>query len=500
MRKYGLLLTFALLAVTHATQLKAATITSYTVFNIPSMYLNKGISATATTGITLTAPIRNGDAVSYPALSGGILELKSSRYQEYIYYSTGSLASDLTVTLYGVTRGFCWDTDTFASCEDGRVWSRGTIVTFTNDMRLFNRAAKTDRVNTFSGSGAIRGSSTTIALLRSNYVTTAQRLAMTAANGDEVYDTDLGVKFDFLGGVWVQRGDTGTANASTTISGKTQIGTGSQLINRTGSGTQGQLVLGLHSLTMTGAEKYSGYIPMLNSDGFCSVKLGCTGTGSSWGSGNILLTQGTGAFKEASAVPIGNGGTGLSSAGTKKSLLTASGGVFVLGTPVLCVAKVNGTTHAITSTTSEEVYTDVGYTCPIAADQLSAGDSIGITWGGIMNIAQTNSILIEVQLDTVVVMSGSVLETEGSDTERGTFSGNGMITIDSIGGTGKARGVGMVTHNAADVSPTSLMTGTGQTIDTTQELTLQTSYQASSSSSNNEVVLYNFHVIHYAAP
>jgi len=65
---------------------------------------------------------------------------------------------------------------------------------------------------------------------------------------------------------------------------------------------------------MTGGATYSdGYIPLLNSSGFLDVRAGGTGTGSSYGSGNILLTQGSGAFKEASNVPVSNGGTGSGS-------------------------------------------------------------------------------------------------------------------------------------------------------------------------------------------
>ena len=60
-------------------------------------------------------------------------------------------------------------------------------------------------------------------------VTTAQRTALTGvANGAVVFDTDLGVLYQYIGGAWATFATGATSNASDTVAGKVELATGAE--------------------------------------------------------------------------------------------------------------------------------------------------------------------------------------------------------------------------------------------------------------------------------
>lgn len=90
--------------------------------------------------------------------------------------------------------------------------------------------------------------SNTIAGLNANNLTTAQRTALTAQNGDIVYDTDLGENYQYVGGAWVAiSGGSTQANASTTVAGKVEIATTAETQAGTDTGGTGAKLVALPS-------------------------------------------------------------------------------------------------------------------------------------------------------------------------------------------------------------------------------------------------------------
>lgn len=269
--------------------------TSYDVHNVPVMRLSAGITASQVHAIKLNAPRRNGVKVSFPTISGGILELASAANTELIHYQTGSVnSSTLEVTLFGVTRGYKWndaaDATTFSSGESGRAWPKGTRVSLVNDMRLFNLSCYRDRANTFTGSGQIAGTMTRQALLDLNSVTTAQRNAFTFVNdGNMIYNTTTGTAQYRAGGAWYSFGSGANLNnATTSAAGKAQLST--LAFNLSGStvdnSTSAPLVPQTQHLTMSGGT--AGEIAILSTSGYLSFSIGGTNSGALVDSGVLI--------------------------------------------------------------------------------------------------------------------------------------------------------------------------------------------------------------------
>jgi hypothetical protein len=129
--------------------------------------------------------------------------------------------SGSTVTLGTLTRQLSLtDGSTFTSGGSGYTFPANTNVYLTWDVFDAERTMKDDKVNTLTGSGAIRSTSTTVPAFRLNNVTTAQRNAMTPANGDP----SIG----------------GTGRTSLTA-GALLIGAGTSAMTAIGPGTVGQV-------------------------------------------------------------------------------------------------------------------------------------------------------------------------------------------------------------------------------------------------------------------
>jgi hypothetical protein len=307
----GLALCFLSLAAVGYINPAEAT-TSWDVHNVPKMYLYRGISTTQTTNIQLTGPVINGTISDFPTQSGGIIELTQGSKVEKIYYSIATInATTKVVTLTGtVVRDIPWNSTTsFTTGGNGQQFQRGATAKLSNDARLFNLSAYRDRVDTMIGSGAILCGATNQPCLISNGLTTAQIQGFTYGTAAGLYpivfDTTKGSYVYWDGSKWVNFGSGSIVNALFDVSGKVEFGSGSELLQRTVSGsTTARLAVGTTSLTMTGGIAYAnGYIPVLNSDGFIPTSVGGTGTGYNLGTGGVMFTQGTGAIVEISGTP-----------------------------------------------------------------------------------------------------------------------------------------------------------------------------------------------------
>lgn len=292
---------FAVLGISVAS---AAAITSYDVHNVPQMYLNTSISATQTTGITISALSRNGTTVSFPTLSGGILRLRQGSKTEDIYFSTGAVnATTKVVTLYGVTRDLCWNVArTIQSCNSGLSFSKGAVVELTIPAQLLNLKANLDRANTFTASGGIMFSGSGMIYLPTfaSEATRNHQISTTTSQVPISCITATGLCYYYLGGNWISFGSGAQANAMESLAGRVELATVAEQGSRTGDGTSGPLVLQAKYLTFSGAAHSingtaNAYrIPILNASGAISASLGGLGRINA-SSGSLLAGAGSGA-------------------------------------------------------------------------------------------------------------------------------------------------------------------------------------------------------------
>ncbi len=270
--------------------------TSWNVFNSPPPRLAQGISTTQTEAITLSAPIRNGVKVVFPTTSGGVLHLRNARFEEDIYYASGSVNNNLDIRLYGVVRGFCWNLNTFSSCESGRQWAKGTETIPSNDFRLFNTALRSDRAIQMQGSGKIL-SGTGTAGINLGYMTLVERNAMTnVLNGDTVCVSTTALCYMRLGNAWIAVGTAAVPNATTTVAGRVTISTLERNISATGTG--GGAVPVISTSLLTGANLHD--VPcygcvVTSATGGVTANMGGTGLSGAQ-SGTLLRPSGSGSF------------------------------------------------------------------------------------------------------------------------------------------------------------------------------------------------------------
>jgi len=491
---------------------------AWTVFNEVQMYLNKSITSTQTTGIELAAPKLNGDTYSYNTLSGGMLRVSAGSRREDIWYSSGSVnATTKVITLYGVIRGVCEnDSDDIVTCNDGKSFSRGSIVELNNDARLYNWKLNINTVNVMDGSGSLRGN-TGQPHIFFRKVTKTQRDAFSykgeSSDAYIVPNTTKGV-FQYTmdnGTTYIDFGSGSIINANYVTAGKVEIGTGAELLNRTLSGsTNARLVISTQSLTMTGGATYSdGYIPLLNSSGFLDVRAGGTGTGSNWGSGNLLKTQGTGAFVEITTLNVSEGATGLSTITTGAIMVGqgtnavatiaagASGYVITsdshgwAGKEATMLTKMSmseSTGNVGADSTTEDT---LGKTFTIPANTMAPGDQYEIIGSGLCNRA-SQSASLRMKLGSSVVASGAITANMGYS----VF--NGLITVRTTGVSGAVSSFYTLLGDTDDSEVIAI--DETETIDTTSDQILSLTIQNSVSNSSNWCKLYSLNIRKISGP
>lgn len=230
------------------------------------------LASGTTSGATVTAQSVNGSPITWPTGAHRLKFVRKTRTGtevETVGVASAS-QSGATVTLGTLTRQLSLtDGSTFSTGGNGRTFPANTEVYLTWDVFDAERTMKDDKVNTLTGAGAIRSTSTTTAAIRPNSVTTSQRTGMTAGNGDIVYDSDLGQLYQYIGGAWTAIGNTGTADASTTVAGKVEEATAAELGAGTAAGGTGARLFINPSLavkTSSGAGD-ENKLPVLNSTG-----------------------------------------------------------------------------------------------------------------------------------------------------------------------------------------------------------------------------------------
>ncbi len=307
-------------------------VTSQDTANAPLMYLYTPItSTTQTTGIVIESPQHNGSNWVFSTTTGGVLRISSGTYWEDIYYSSATVSATTNrVTLSGVVRDLCPATLTYVTCGNGRRWGKGAFVELTQDSRLFNLKVNNDRINTTGTGFALRGTSTTYPMIRLNSVTTAQRIAMSAANGDLVYDTSTGAIMQYVGGAWGTVGTTTLVNASESAAGKGQLASTGAMVNHRLTGSTGAAeVLYSAYVTGTGGTTNRWKIPLLGRLGTLSGSL----LGQSCPGGTGTYLNGLGRCTTLSAADMVNApagsGTNLAFTNIYGSIITnTAGGIF----------------------------------------------------------------------------------------------------------------------------------------------------------------------------
>ncbi len=248
----------------------AAAAGTYEVHNVPDMFLKSYVATSTTTGIQVAAPVRNGIPQSYPTLTGGVLEFRQGSKIEHIYYSRATVnASTKVITLTGsIIRDLSWDDcSRYVSNGVPRKFDPGvTTVRLVDDCRLINFKANKDRANTYSASGATRYSGSG-SYQPPYFATTTERDRQrpTPQPFEAACVTATGLCYDYIGGVWTARGNTGVGNADETTSGKVELGSvkdqsGATVTGDTGAAT---VVQTRYLLTRSLGTPSNGRIPVL---------------------------------------------------------------------------------------------------------------------------------------------------------------------------------------------------------------------------------------------
>lgn len=209
--------------------------------------------------------------------TAGLAIISFGDYEERISFESKAVDSTTKITtLSTCTRGLS-ATSTTASFTGGtgRAWPKGATIRVVADASYFQSSVYTNVANTFTAAQTVN--SPFIVTGTSSYIklpsmTEAQRNALTASNGMQVYVTD-GTNANrthvYEGGAWGVSSSTTVADASTTAAGKSELATTSE--HATGASTGGSgspLVVPNSSLvkTSSGASD-ENKIPVLDSAG-----------------------------------------------------------------------------------------------------------------------------------------------------------------------------------------------------------------------------------------
>jgi microcystin-dependent protein len=321
----------------------SATPTDYS--NLCSGRLAAKVNPTTATGLTVTA-----DTFKTPAGTGSAtwptgnqiwkLSRKTRTNTEVEFIGVESLSqSGTAITTGTVIRYLPSNGSSLTSQGDGLTWPAGTVVeliwhAFTAEKTAFKDVANTftaaQTFNALLTSTAGINMSGTSSYLRVPQLTTSQRTALSGANGMIVYDTDIGVHYQYIGGAWTTFATGSVVNAAHNTAGKLDVATTTEIASLTAndasSGAANALTVGVVGIT-SGA---TGKIPAMNTAGLLDVGIGGTGKASP-ATGTILIGAGTSAMTTIgpgtlSQVPVSNGTT------IAMSILVPIGGIMIWST------------------------------------------------------------------------------------------------------------------------------------------------------------------------
>lgn len=216
------------------------------VYDLPVMYLGRGLSSGAQTNNIFTVPvIRNNEEVTPPAMSGAVFELSRGGLTEKVFATRVTVNTTTNVaTLTGtVIRDLCFNqARTFATCGNGITWPKSTEIRLVTHSRLLNSFVSAGRANTLTASGALAFSGSG-SLGFPTFATEADRNRSLGSSPSGPVRvgcvTSTGKCEYYIGGAWIGFGSGGTVNASTTVRGAVQMATVSNLSGGTITGTTG---------------------------------------------------------------------------------------------------------------------------------------------------------------------------------------------------------------------------------------------------------------------
>lgn len=298
--------------------------------------LAAGISASATT-ITVGPIFKTVDGVrtkqGFDSTAGECI-ISQGDFLERISFEGSSVdATTKVTTLTSCTRGLpVTNTTANFTGGTGRAWPKGAAITVVDAASYNQSMVLVNATNTFTGSGAIRSSSTTTPLVRLNSVTTAQRTGMSASNGDMVYDSDLGQFYKYEAGAWAAIATGSFSNAANNTAGKVDLATAAEVAagtaNDATSGAPNVIPVSIVKPNSTGA--VSGSVVALNSSVMLDGTIGGIGAATP-ATGRLLLGAGAGVAMTtigpgtAGQVPVSNGTTlAMGTAGAFSKVVYAS--------------------------------------------------------------------------------------------------------------------------------------------------------------------------------
>ena len=273
--------------------------------------LAAAITTTTSTGITVTA-----DTVKSPAGTGAVtwttgnqiwkISRKTRTNTEVEYIGVESLSQSGTAITTGTVIRYLSPTDgtSFATVGNGLSFPAGSVVELVWDVRHAEQTVFKNNTQTFTGdntfSGAITMSGTTKTLQVAQMTTTQRDAVASPANGMIIYNTSTGVMNQYIGGAWTTFATGTTADATTTASGKVEVGVAADNAASTGAGDSGALVVVPTSLvvkTSSGAGD-ENKLPVLNSSGqlaagFVDLTVATRGIFGNASDGNVTLSGDT---------------------------------------------------------------------------------------------------------------------------------------------------------------------------------------------------------------
>ena len=270
--------------------------------------LNVGISASDTT--IYVAPIYktvNGVKTKQGFdTTSGECEISSGGLDERISFDSASVnATTKVTTLSGCVRGLpVTNTTPDFTGGTGRIWAKGASIKVIDSSSYNQSMALKNAVNAFTAANSFAGLVTstaginmsgTTSYLRVPQLTTAQRTALTGANGMIVYDTDLSVHYQYISGAWTTFATGSVSNAANNTGGKVDLATAAENAAGTAtdatSGSPNVIPTSIVKATSSGA--VNGTVPMLNSAVMLDGSIGGIGVATP-ATGGMLIGGGAG--------------------------------------------------------------------------------------------------------------------------------------------------------------------------------------------------------------
>lgn len=200
----------------------------------------------------------------------GFAVIEDGNRKEWVSFGTNSCnGTTFITTLTDVRRGLDPTNTTFAA-GTGMAWDAGAKFRMIDWPVFYNYGLYKDIVNTLTGSGQITGDSQKQSIIDIPCVTTTQRDAfVNVTDGNFICNSTVNSFQYRVGGSWINFGSGTTVNATTTIGGKVEIATVTDVQNRTETGDGGApvvLVPNLVTFTSTGSTQ-AYKIPALSANG-----------------------------------------------------------------------------------------------------------------------------------------------------------------------------------------------------------------------------------------